>query len=64
MGNPEYRTMRSWGRGGDPETDFGMIERCVTGWDIACHTLGFYVNSGVGHWMSWGGQPGEVSNRK
>jgi hypothetical protein len=27
----------------------------VTGWDIGCRTLECYVNSGVGHWMSWGG---------
>ena len=32
-------------RGDDPETDFGMIEGDVTGWDIGCRTMGFYVNS-------------------
>ena len=39
-------------RGGDPETDFGMIDG---GWDMGCRTSEFYVNRGVGHWMSWGG---------
>jgi hypothetical protein len=26
----------------------------VTGSDMGCRTLEFYVNSGVGHWMSGG----------
>ena len=41
-------------RGDDPETDFGMIGPGVTGWDMGCRTLEFYVNRGIGHWMSWG----------
>ena len=64
MGDPEYRTMypRIAGAGaGRGRADPGPG---VTGWDIACRTLEFYVNSGVGHWMSGGGIPGEVSNRK
>ena len=32
-------------RGDDPETDFGMIEGDVTGWDMGCRTMEFYVNS-------------------
>ena len=32
-------------RGDDPETDFEMIEGDVTGWDIGCRTLEFYVNN-------------------
>ena len=32
-------------RGDDPETDFGMIGHGVTGWDMGCLTLVFYVNS-------------------
>jgi len=32
----------------------GMIGHGVTGWDMACRTLDCYVNSGVGHWMTWG----------
>ena len=31
--------------GDDPETDFGMIEHGVTGWDMGCRTLEFYVNN-------------------
>jgi hypothetical protein len=31
-------------RGDDPETDFGMIGHGVTGWDMGCLTLEFYVN--------------------
>ena len=33
------------GRGDDPETDFGMIEGDVTGWDMGCRTLEFYANN-------------------
>ena len=33
-------------RGDDPETDFGMIGNGVTGWDMGCRTLEFYVNRG------------------
>ena len=33
-------------RGDDTETDFGMIEGGVTGWDMGCLTLEFYVNRG------------------
>ncbi len=32
-------------RGDDPETDFGMIGNGVTGWDMGCRTLEFYVNN-------------------
>ena len=34
-------------RGDDPETDFGMIGYGVTGWDMGCRTLEFYVNRGA-----------------
>ena len=51
FGIPHYE---NGDRGGDPETDFGMIGWGVTGWDMRCPTLRFYVNSGVGHWMSGG----------
>ncbi len=45
MGNPEYRTIRSRIAGDDTETDFGMIEGDVTGWDMGCRTMEFYVNN-------------------
>lgn len=35
----------------------------VTGWDIGCRTLEFYVNSGVGHWVSDGGDGRLVLNQ-
>lgn len=44
-------------RGGAHEGDPG---HGVTGWDMGCRTSGCYVNSGVGHWVSDGWQPGEV----
>ena len=58
MGDPEYRTMRTADRGGGRGARAGGSWAGVTGWDIGCPTLEFYVNSGVGHWMSWGGLSG------
>ena len=41
-------------RGGGRGARAGGSWRGVTGWDMGCRTLEFYVNSGVGHWMSGG----------
>ena len=55
MGDPEYRTI--WL--GTADRGRGRARADVTGSDMVCRTSECYVNSGVGHRMSWGGQPGE-----
>ena len=67
--NSEFRM--AYGKSGIPHHEvagprgrMGGREPGVTGCDMGCRTLEFYVNSGVGHWMSDGSNPGEVLNRK
>ena len=55
MGILEYRTMRLGVRGAHMGFAWGAHEPGVTGCDMGCRTLEFYVNSGGGHWVSWGG---------
>lgn len=47
--------MRSWDRGSRAR----RARAGVTGWDMGCRTLRCYANSGVGHWVSWGGNLGK-----
>ena len=58
--NSEFRM--AYGKSGIPHHEIGAAGAHgrahgpgVTGWDTGCRTLEFYVNSGVGHGMSWGG---------
>ena len=55
MGNLEYRTMRSGAAGAHMGGTWASRGPGVTGWDMGCRTSDCYVNSGVGHWVSWGG---------
>jgi hypothetical protein len=50
----EYRTMRTGTAGAGVGRGRAGSWAGVTGSDMACRTLEFYVNSGVGHWMTWG----------
>lgn len=48
----EYRTIKSRGAGADRGADgqiLGQFVTSVTGWDMGCLTLEFYVNILVGH---------------
>ena len=52
--------MRLGGRGAHMGFAWGAHELGVTGCDMGCRTLRCYVNSGVGHWMSDGADPGRL----